>query len=758
MLKLTALLTFPLLFVGALISPPAADAVNVAPPVLRATAVLPPSPSKRALLIGISNYCPAGATPEDCKAGGKYWWNLNSAPDVEALKNSLMTRFGFQANDIKVLTTKEETTHKNIVSTFKSFLIDQTKAGDIVYFHYSGHGGQVPDDKQNGPNPIVGDEIDGLDESLIPSDYKTQQDGSNNIRDDEIGELLARLKAKQPDSITMTMDSCFSGSNTRGGEHLVRGKEWDGPKPQVNTRAPEGSSSGLLTRGAAAQQGYVIISATNDRQVAGETTCNGKEMGLFTCALVKAFDEAVENTTYRDLFEKVNDQVLRNGRNQSPQLEGVRDQRVMKLGAAPPQPYVTIETLGSRIILKAGSLQGMTAGSHFDIHPKGADPKNTKAFAQAEISRVELTTSVLSLTSPGPPPKTEDLQLARAVETLHNFGDRRLRVRADDLVRAQNGTKALQALSDLRMVNTTPMAGEVTQVRICRGRCADELRDAASSAASVPETTLTLMREDGSIIKRLQDNSNLGEEIRNALEAEARWRYVKEVLRNDDRYINLKFRLVPVSVPNPPKCNPEADPNCNLTEDKPLPVVAEGGQPVLLGGDYVQLEFLNTGTFPVYVTVLDLRSDGTIGPLFPHPCVALGNASENLIPVSSDGTWHRIPWQFTTEITPPYGPEMFKVIATRDPADFSALIDPPTAGRIARGGAMRGNERGAVASNPDVAKMLVGAAAPRLTRGDPPFINYAAMSARPMNWATVELGFEARQGAKTDFKPPASCP
>lgn len=744
MLKLTTLLALFIVVAG-LMSFHSTQAGNPAATTLRKTPVAAAAQRKRALLIGISDYCRADAAPGDCSARGKYWWNLNSAPDVEALKSSLMTKFGFQAGDIKVLTTKEETTHKNIVDTFKSFLIDQTNAGDIVYFHYSGHGGQVPDDKQNGPNQIVGDEIDGLDESLIPSDYKTQQDGSNNIRDDEIGELLARLKDKRPDSITMTMDSCFSGSNTRGGEHLVRGSNWKGPAPKVDTsRAQEESSSGLLTRGAAAQQGYVIISATSDKQLAGETDCRGKEMGLFTCALVTAFNDAGDNTTYRDVFEKVNDQVLKNARNQSPQLEGARDQRVMKLGAAPPQPYVVVETMGSRIILQAGRLQGMTLGSRFDIHPKGADPKDTKSFALAEITRVDLTTSTLSLISSGPPPKQDDLHLARAVETLHNFGDQRLRVSADELARGQNGPAALKVISELKMVNTSLKTGEVAQVRICRGACKDELKDqAAKEAQASAANTFTLMREDGSILRRVPDDGNLPRGIQEALEAEARWRYVKEVLKNDDRYINLKFRLVPVEMVDPPKCQP-GDPDCNPTKDLLIPMVAEGGQMVLHEGDLLQLEFLNTGTLPVYVTVLDLRSDGSIGPLWPHPSIPLGNAEENLIKVSTDGKWQRLPWQFTVKITEPFGPEMFKAIATRAPADFSSLIDPPTASRSVRGGGMRGNDRGAAEAKTEIGQLLLSAAVPKLTRGELPFMNLASVSVSPMNWATTEVTFEAR--------------
>jgi len=744
MYKLANLLVLSILVVAGLIflTSTQADTPTATNP--RQTAPGAAAPRKRALLIGISDYCPPNADPRECLAGAKYWWNLNSAADIEALKSSLMTKFGFQEGDIKVLTTKGETTHKTIVDTFKSFLIDQTNSGDIVYFHYSGHGSQVLDDNVNGPNPIVGDELDGLDESLVPSDYKTQQDGSNNIRDDEIGQLLASLKDKHPDSITMTMDACFAGSNTRGGEHLVRGNSWRGPAPKVDTsKVQEESSSGLLTRGTAAKQGYVIISATNDKQLAGETNCGGKEMGLFTCALISALDNAGENTTYRDVFEKVNDYVLRNTRTQSPQLEGARDQRVMKLGAAPPQPYVLVETQGNRIILQAGRLQGMTEGSKFNIHPKGADPKDTKEIAQAEIARVDLTSSILTLTS-SRAPKQEDLNLARAVETLHNFGDQRLRVAVGDLPRAANGAAAMKVISEMKLVDASLRPEDVAQVRICRGACEYEIKFAKKTEA-VPANVFTLMREDGSVINRFPDDSELGEKIRNTLEAEARWRFVKEVLKNDDRHIKLQFRLIPVEMV-PDKCQAN-EPDCNPLREKARPEVVEGGQMVFHDGDLLQVEFLNTGTLPVYVTLLDLRSNGTIGPLWPHPNVPFGNADENLIKISADGKWQRLPWQFTIRITEPFGPEMFKAIATRNPADFSPLADPPIANRGVREG-MRGTDRGAEEAKTEIGQLLLSASAPKLSRGDLPLLDLGSITVRPMNWATTEITFEARPKPK----------
>jgi hypothetical protein len=677
----------------------------------------------------------------ECSATGKYWWNLNAAPDVESLKSLLITKFGFQEQNIKILATKQETTHKNIVDTFKSFLIDQTKRGDIVYFHYSGHGSQVLDDGSAGSNLIAGDEIDGLDECLVPSDYVSLRDGSNNIRDDEIGALLARLKNERaPGSVTVTMDSCFSGTNTRGGEHLVRGLAWNGPLPKSHLEQTPESATGLFTRGIALQQGYVILAATNDRQLAGETNCKGKSMGLFTCALVQSLNEAGDNTSYREIFEKINDQVTKAARNQNPQFEGNLDQRVMKLGAVSRQPYVLVKAIGARLTLSAGRLQGMTVGSRFNIYSQSADPDSAKPVAQAEVARVDLTTSDLKLIdNSGPASVPQNLHLTRAVETLHNFGDQRLRVDIGDLPRAANGQQAIQLLTAMKLVNTSLEANQTPQVRICRGRCSTE----TGAPKQRGENMVTLMREDGSTLSWLADNSSLADEIRKSLEAEARWRYVKDVLRNEDKYIKIKFRLVPVELEKPPKCA-EGDPNCDPTKPLPVQTVNEGGQTVLYEGDLVQLEFLNTGSLPAYVTVMDLRSDGTIGPIWPHPDVPLGSAEENLIPVSRDGQWKRLPWQFTIKITKPFGPEMFKAIATRVPADFSALLNPPTANRSVRGGGLRGNERGMAEANTEVGKLLLSAVAENLTRGDLPYLNLASLSVTPSNWATSEITFEAR--------------
>lgn len=87
------------------------------------------------------------------------------------------------------------------VSSLRRFdwLTDGAAAGDSFFLHYSGHGGSVRD--------TDGDERDGKDETLIPVDYKTK----GQITDDVI---LANLVLDVPAGamLTAVIDACHSGS------------------------------------------------------------------------------------------------------------------------------------------------------------------------------------------------------------------------------------------------------------------------------------------------------------------------------------------------------------------------------------------------------------------------------------------------------------------------------------------------------------------------------------------------------------------
>ena len=65
----------------------------------------------------------------------------------------------------------ENPTYDRIMQAFQ-WVVNESRPGDTVWIHYSGHGGRVPDDD--------GDEDDGYDETLIPIDF--QRKGRSDSR------------------------------------------------------------------------------------------------------------------------------------------------------------------------------------------------------------------------------------------------------------------------------------------------------------------------------------------------------------------------------------------------------------------------------------------------------------------------------------------------------------------------------------------------------------------------------------------------
>lgn len=157
-----------------------------------------PTGRKLALLVGINQYLDGISSLNGCLT------------DVEMQYELLRHRYGFQPSDILMLTdeTPQKPTRDNILKAFEEHLIKQAKPGDVVVFHYSGHGGLLPD-----PQPLDDTKLNG---TLIPADTTWEQ------RNDIMGRTLFLLSSQiQTDLFTMVLDSCHSGGGTRG-NHVVR--------------------------------------------------------------------------------------------------------------------------------------------------------------------------------------------------------------------------------------------------------------------------------------------------------------------------------------------------------------------------------------------------------------------------------------------------------------------------------------------------------------------------------------------------------
>ena len=143
--------------------------------------------TNRALLIGINRYKIPGADLRGC------------VNDVKNLQGALTKYYGFKAGDIAVLTDLAAT--KKAMQAAIRNLVSEARAGDVLLLHYSGHGANVPDKN--------GDEADYRDEILCPTDL----DWKDPLTDDWLRTTFNKLRKGV--SLTVIMDCCHSGSNTR---------------------------------------------------------------------------------------------------------------------------------------------------------------------------------------------------------------------------------------------------------------------------------------------------------------------------------------------------------------------------------------------------------------------------------------------------------------------------------------------------------------------------------------------------------------
>ena len=155
--------------------------------------------TKRALVIGIGQQ-------ED-----KNWNKINGDLDVPIIVEMLKSS-GYGNKNITTLVNRQATKQR-IVLAFQE-LIRQSKGGDYIYIHFSGHGQRVSD--------IDGDEKDGWDESWIPYDayrnYCEFDRGEKHLIDDEVYKYLMAIKNKigEEGKILVTVDACHSGDSSYG--------------------------------------------------------------------------------------------------------------------------------------------------------------------------------------------------------------------------------------------------------------------------------------------------------------------------------------------------------------------------------------------------------------------------------------------------------------------------------------------------------------------------------------------------------------
>ncbi len=608
---------------------------------------------KLALLVGIDHY---GAKFTKDVAFNEQWSNLDgTANDVKLLRAELERR-GFDV----VTLLNEQATHKGILEAFHQQLVEKADKGSVLFFHYSGHGQQVPDD--NGQP----DEADGYDESLVPYDNRGTKDYSNHIRDDALGLLLAEA-GKKTDNIVISLDSCHSGTATRGAPSdpkklRTRGSRPMHPPSERRGDAQDGSGA-WMPSGEAKGAGYVFFSAVRADQEANEDRdpVSGAPMGAYTMLLVQALAEAGPRSTYRELLERIGAQIVVRVSDQNPQAEGDVDKRLFSGEWAAPAKYFRVRPLNDagELPIEAGSLHGLVPGSELEVMAIGSQ-KGDEFSAQARVKLVRV-----------------ELGMAYGVDVQDG---KRL-----DAKVFKNGAQAREVLTQVQPARIKVAVG-VEQARleavVAKLPFAQVLPQKAVSAA-VPTWDLLLTKDEagGVAIKRADgsvlpiprgknqpmagavalDDPNLDLRVSQAIEAQFRRTRLMQ-LDNTDETSKLDIDLQVHRVEAVVERLPTGGMRPKITAD--LGVLPRDGSGQVKAGGIIQLHVENKGTKPCFFTVLEMSADGNISVLFPLPNVPGDNKL-------AAGEKRALPYPY--KMTPPYGLEIIKVIASEDDIDFRAL-------------------------------------------------------------------------------------
>ena len=266
--------------------------------------------ARKALLVGINNY----QRINDLKG---------CINDVTNVRNLLKTFFGFQNNDISVL-TDSRATKKRILNRL-GLMIDNSSKDDFLVFHFSGHGAYIRD--LNGDEDRKTRELkDRIDELLCPWDM--DWDGTY-ILDDTLNEILNKLpKGAQ---LEIIFDCCHAQDMTRGiglpmpaelrpeNETLSR---FMAPPLDIECRHEgETITTKRTFSNRAAQDGVTFWAACGEHQTAADAFIKDRYNGAFTYYFCKHIREYKSNVNRETLLSLIRNSLHHNDFSQIPHLE-----------------------------------------------------------------------------------------------------------------------------------------------------------------------------------------------------------------------------------------------------------------------------------------------------------------------------------------------------------------------------------------------------------------------------------------------------
>ena len=239
------------------------------------------NPKALALIVGVSNY-------ENTKAKALYADN-----DAMVFKDYATEKLGISENRIKIL-LNDGADERDILLTVREWLRRSTKPNQSdIYVFFAGHG-------------LASD--NGKDMYLLPHDGSPRLLEKTAILRDE---LFSDIKEANPRSVTVFLDTCYSGI-TRNEEMLIAGR------PIV-----------IKAKEQAIPDGFTLFSAASNEQIS--RPLEEAKHGMFSYFLMKGMEGDADTNndnkiTARELHAYVEQNVVQQSSgSQTPELQGDKD-------------------------------------------------------------------------------------------------------------------------------------------------------------------------------------------------------------------------------------------------------------------------------------------------------------------------------------------------------------------------------------------------------------------------------------------------